>query len=437
MKTLLEQDHFVDRKGLKSKSKKLKTTNAVSVNLKPNELQSLLNDTDVAFVEENAIMQVASTVLQDTYSAQQTLPWGIRSIGADLALGMDPKGKTIKIAVLDTGIVNHPDLQVTGGVSFVENRSDYTDDNGHGTHIAGTIVALNNNMGVVGVAPQAEVFAVKVLDQNGIGYYDQIIQGIEWSIEHDVNIISMSLGGSQYSQALHEIIQKAVNQGILIIAAAGNHGLGTETELYPARYPEVISVGAVNKFHQRAAFSSTGAELDLVAPGTEILITTKDGSYGILSGTSMAAPHVAAASAVLWTHNPELTNHDIKNKLYETATYLGISNEYGHGLLNLAKALGLIDKPIPPFTESAPIIPPGQSDLDINQLDVKLLGLSKKLQSLRSRAIEENNNSLAKKIDQSINDLLITNSELHQLPENLDKMFKDTKFKEGSVQNIA
>lgn len=126
---------------------------------------------------------------------------------------------------------------------------------------------------------------------------------------------------------------------ILVIAAAGNQGVGSETELYPALYPEVVSVGAVGKDHQRAVHSSTGSELDLVAPGTDILSTTSHGKFGVMTGTSMAAPHVIGAAALLWSKNKKWTSDQVKKALYELATPLGDANEYGHGLVNVAKAL--------------------------------------------------------------------------------------------------
>ena len=220
------------------------------------------------------------------------------------------------------------------------------DDNSHGTHVSGTVAALNNKYGVVGAASNADIYAVKVLNKYGTGSYDQVIQGIDWAIANKMDIISMSFGGTQFSQALHEVIKEANNQGILIVAAAGNGGAGEETELYPALYPEVISVGAIDKTNARASFSSTGAEIDLVAPGTQILSTTLDGGYGVLSGTSMATPHVTGAVAALWSKNKKWTSSQIKSQLYTTATSLGEPHEYGHGLVNVAKALGLVDEKI-------------------------------------------------------------------------------------------
>lgn len=419
-------DRFIDTNELKQKRpKKLDKANMVSVELEPNEVNKIKKDKDVAFIEENAPVKVASSETSVTSSTQQTIPWGIHSIGADLSLNQQGNTK-IKVAELDTGIANHSDLNIAGGISFVDGVSSYSDDNGHGTHVAGTISALNNDNGIVGAAPNADVYAVKVLDQSGTGYYDQLIQGIQWAIDNKMNIISLSLGGTQISQALHQIIQEAVQQGILVIAAVGNQGSGSETELYPALFPEVVSVGAVNKSHQRSAFSSTGSELDLVAPGEGILSTTKDGAYGIMSGTSMAAPHVTGAAAALWSRGSNRTAEEIKQMLLETATPLGDGHDYGHGLVNLAKALGLTDKPIPPEDTSpipGEVLPP--TDFDIKQVDEQLLSYSNKLLDLKSKAQEAGNTTLAKSIEQTYYDLISKNQEIHRVPEDLDRPVKD------------
>lgn len=130
------------------------------------------------------------------------------------------------MAVFDTGISNHPDLNLAGGVSYVESADSYEDDKGHGTHIAGTIAASDNSFGVVGMAPNAELYAVKVADSSGDGYTSSVIQGIEWAINHKINIINMSFVSAQYSEMLHKAIQKATSAGIIIVAAAGNNGSG-------------------------------------------------------------------------------------------------------------------------------------------------------------------------------------------------------------------
>jgi subtilisin family serine protease/pimeloyl-ACP methyl ester carboxylesterase len=360
LKKGIDIDKFIDKKGFKNKkhtkSKKFKSTNALAIHLDQNELDSLQGDTEVSFIEVDAMVEIASAgKFQDDHPSyhfrnkdDQTTPWGIHAIGADIAQVHNYKGQSINIAVLDTGVADHPDLKVFGGISFVEGNSSYLDDHGHGTHVAGTIAASDNKFGVVGGAPKSKVFAVKVLDGSGQGSYSQVIQGIEWAIDQKVDVISISFGGIEYSQALHEAIRLANDNGILVIAAAGNRGPGEGTELYPALFPEVVSVGAVTQSHQIASYSSRGSKVDLVAPGTGVLSTTNNQGYGVLSGTSMAAPHVTSAAALLWAKNKNLTHLEVKNLLFSTATPLGDPTEYGHGLVNVAKGLELIEGPITP-----------------------------------------------------------------------------------------
>ncbi|MDG0794163.1 S8 family peptidase [Cohnella ginsengisoli] len=348
-----------------------------------------------------------------------TVPWGIHAIGADLIKNY---GKSIKVGVLDTGISAHPDLNIKGGVSFVPSSATYSDDNGHGTHVAGTIAALDNKQGVVGAAPKADLYAIKVLDSNGNGTYSQVIQGIEWAIDNNIEIINMSFGGPEQSETLHEAIAQATSHGILVIAAAGNTGYGEETELFPARYNEVVSVGAVTKSFRRSSYSSTGAELDIVAPGTDILSTAYDQGYATLSGTSMAAPHVTGAAAALWSKNKKWTAEQIKAKLFETATPEGDVKEYGHGMLNLARALGEIDGPIPPIEEV--------SDFDVNQWDRRVLSYDQDLSALLQSAQTMGYKDLASRIDETLNQLRARNLALHALPSD----FSESYSKEESVQ---
>ena len=417
---------FLEKKGLKTRAKEdYSFTSTFGMELTQSEVENIRNDNDLSFMELDSTVNVASVGeikrgqvdVGKGSGNSQSIPWGVDSIGADLAVQNKYDGKGVKIAVLDTGVSNHPDLKVAGCTSFVPGDTSYLDDNGHGTHVVGTITALDNKVGVVGVAPNSEIYAVKVLNGNGSGSYSQVIKGIDWAIKNKMNIISMSFGGPDYSQALKEAIKKANEQGILIIAAAGNGGLGNETELYPARYSEVISVGAGNKLLDRADFSSTGSELDLMAPGTDILSTLNDRSYGTLSGTSMAVPHVTGAAALIWSTNKKYTNEDIKSKLYASATSLGNAQQYGHGLVNVAKALGLVNGPIQPVVpEPVTGNPSPNTEFNIKVTGEKLLKLSSQLLSLKETAVRNSNLELAKEIENKYNELLGESVELNEVP---------------------
>jgi subtilisin family serine protease len=154
--------------------------------LKLNEALDLQNSSEVEYIEENVSVEIASSgkidktdpVVKNLKNDFQTMPWGMKEIGVNHAIDSKYEGKHIKIAIIDTGINNHPDLNITGGVSFVEEVSSYNDDNGHGTHVAGTVAALNNKTGVVGAASKSDIYAVKVLNKNGTGTISQVIEGI-------------------------------------------------------------------------------------------------------------------------------------------------------------------------------------------------------------------------------------------------------------------
>jgi major intracellular serine protease len=273
------------------------------------------------------------------------------------------KGKGVTIAILDTGCdLTHPDLRerIIGGRNFTRDdkgiKEVFRDYNGHGTHVAGTMAATINQKGVVGVAPEANLLIVKVLDRNGSGQYEWIINGIYYAIEQKVDIISMSLGGPEDVPELHEAIQKAVENNILVVCAAGNEGDGQDTTDefgYPGSYNEVISVGAINLERQISDFTNSNNEVDLVAPGENILSTYLKGKYAKLSGTSMATPHVSGALALLKaltfeSFERELTEPEIYAQLIKRTVPLGNSPKLeGNGQLYLTAVdylTGVFDK---------------------------------------------------------------------------------------------
>ena len=277
----------------------------------------------------------------------QEISWGVDRIDADVAWAYS-NGTGVKIAVLDTGIdYDHPDLKdnVKGGVSVVgprtsTNPKNWKDKNGHGTHVAGIIAAENNDIGVVGVAPRAWLYAVKVLNNAGTGSYADLIDGIQWAIENGMQVISMSLGGSSYSQALEDACNAAYNAGLILIAAAGNSGDGnpeTDEVLYPAAFDSVIAVGATDQTDQAPYWSSSGSQVELAAPGVDIKSTWLDGTYETLSGTSTACPHVTGTVALIWAKDGTLSNIEVRSLLQTTAEDLGIAGKdkiYGYGLVD-------------------------------------------------------------------------------------------------------
>ena len=279
----------------------------------------------------------------------EILPWGINRIDAELVWGTTI-GNLVKVAIIDTGIdVKHPDLQANlkGGVSAVSYTTSYNDDNGHGTHVAGIVAAVDNEIGVIGVGPQINLYAVKVLDRRGSGYLSDVIEGLDWAIQNEMQVVNMSLGTSSDILSLREAVQRVNQAGIVQVAAAGNSGGAV---IYPAAYPEVIAVSATDSADTIASWSSRGPEIDLAAPGVSIFSTYKGQTYKILSGTSMAAPHVTGAAALVLTV-PEKCDLDlsgscspteVQQRLEATAKPLGVEGKdslYGSGLANAYNAV--------------------------------------------------------------------------------------------------
>jgi major intracellular serine protease len=297
--------------------------------------------------------------VQSVIQSIKEIPEGVKMIQAPDVWDKSSKGDGVVIAVLDTGCQkDHPDLRdrIVSGRNFTSDYNgdplNYTDNNGHGTHVAGTIAATENNMGVLGVAPKAKLLILKVLTGEGGGSYKNIIDGINYAIKwrgennERVRIISMSLGGSSDVPKLHETIIKAVNNNILVVCASGNNGdkdHRTDEFNYPAAYNEAISVGATDFNKNIAKFSNSNYNVDLVAPGDKILSTYPEDKYAILSGTSMATPHVSGALALIINISEAefgrtLTEAELYAQLIKRTTSLGFhKNSEGNGLIELAK----------------------------------------------------------------------------------------------------
>ncbi|KWX69528.1 hypothetical protein AMQ84_31650 [Paenibacillus riograndensis] len=311
----------------------------VMAELSGSSLYELKNSPDIQYIEPNYEVKTEIEA-EKTESVTETVPYGIQNIHAIEAQQEGYTGKGVKIAVLDSGYSLHSDVKVKSGYSFITNSENYDDDFGHGTHVAGIIAASMNGEGVVGVAPMADIYAIKVLDQGGRGSYFTLIEGIDWAIKHKMDIINISFGGENPSQILEEKLQEAYDAGILIVAAAGNDGyMGDDTILYPARYSTAIAVGAIDSGNKRAFFSAKGPDLDLVAPGVKVLSTLPSNQYGMKSGTSMAAPHVTGVAALILEKNKKLSPGEVADILESTAKPLGVVPEYGHGIVQAKEAV--------------------------------------------------------------------------------------------------
>jgi subtilisin family serine protease len=308
---------------------------AIKVLLSTEEVLSLQKHEEIISVEQDKPIKV---------SLQQTPSWGVNHLNTAEYRARELTGKGVRVAVIDSGISQHEDLTITGGISFVPNVSSYHDDNGHGTHVAGIIGAKNNDIGIVGIAPDSSLYAVKVLDKDGFGYPSSVISGIDWAITNKMDIINLSLGFEYDFDSLREIVDKAFNSGILVVAAGGNSGNadGTGNSVaYPARYESVIGVSAIDINNIRPSFSSTGDTIEIAAPGVNIMSTIPSESngtstdYASASGTSMAAPFVAGYLALLKQAYPYEPIQNIRMKLQSSAIDLGITGrdaQYGFGL---------------------------------------------------------------------------------------------------------
>ncbi len=277
----------------------------------------------------------------------EPLQWGLGASGFPQAWPTTT-GQGVIVAVVDTGVrKTHEDLagNVLPGTDFVAPGGDGSNDqNGHGTHVAGIIAALRNGKGGVGGAPSVKILPVRVLDASGSGYTSDVAQGIVWAADHGARVINLSLGGPSPAAAMQQAIQYANSKNASVVVAAGNNGQAGNPVMYPAAYPEAISVGAVDSNYQHASFSETGSYVDLSAPGVNILSTwgTSDNAYAWATGTSMATPFVSAAAALVLSQTPSLSPPQLAARLEATAKDLGAPGTdpvYGYGLVEPSSAL--------------------------------------------------------------------------------------------------
>lgn len=262
---------------------------------------------------------------RECYPSDQT-PWGIERVYNDTEINATSGGEGIKVAILDTGVMQeHLDLKnriilcETKVTRFAPDTKNCEDGHGHGTHVSGTVLADagSDDLGIYGVAPNASLIAVKVCDKRGWCYGDDIAAGIDYAVENEADVISMSFGGSSLSDYERNAIDSAVEAGVLLIAAAGNSGPDLDTINYPAAYSKVVSVAAIDSSDTVPDFSSRGIDADKFAeedrymevatPGVSVESTFNDGCYETWSGTSMATPHVSGLAAKLWTENATTT----------------------------------------------------------------------------------------------------------------------------------
>ncbi|HOP06650.1 MAG TPA: S8 family peptidase [candidate division Zixibacteria bacterium] len=306
----------------------------VYVSIPSSSRTALSNNPNVLYVEEEMMRDYVT----------QTLDWGVDRTDAEYVwTNTVYNGSGINVGVLDSGgDMDHPDLTWAGGYSAInDNVNDWEDKVGHGTHCAGIISADNNDIGVVGIAPNVNIYAVQVGGRR-LSTLD-IIEGIDWVIathydadpNNDINVINMSFSGGGSTSEETALIE-AYNEGILCIAAAGNDGGAVAA---PANYDCVMAIAASTSTDGIAYFSNYGPEIELIAPGYNIYSTYKRGGYTTMSGTSMACPMVVGAAALAWSAHPGYTNVQIRNLLTSTAEDIGLTAyQQGSGLVDAENA---------------------------------------------------------------------------------------------------
>lgn len=321
------------------------TENTFVVNLPKSNHEEIAKILYTSGTVDNLEVDYPATITADK------IDWGVERISAP-KVWATTTGNNVRVAVLDTGVDDgHPDLAgtVVGRYDFINDTSTAIDGHGHGTHVAGTVSALQNGGGMQGASYGSKILAGKVLADDGVGYLSDVVEGINWAVAQGAKVINLSLGTTYNSKLLEDTVNQAASRGVIVIAAAGNTG---GTMLYPAAYSSVLSVGATDSSNNLADFSARGAVV--VAPGVGITSTLPGSRYASWSGTSMAAPHVSAAAALLMSAGEA----NVKEKLRTFATDLGdvgVDYKYGYGLINLESSMAAPDNLPPIVTITNPL----------------------------------------------------------------------------------
>ncbi len=294
---------------------------------------------DVEYAEPNHYVYPQATVNDPYYPSQ----WNLSKIRASQAWDT-ANGSPVTVAVCDTGVdYNHEDLagQVIKGYDFINNDNDPMDDNSHGTAVAGIIAGTaNNSKGVAGIAYGAKILAIKVLSASGPGTDLTVANGITYAADNGAKVINLSLGSTSNSSTEASAVTYAQSKGCIIIASAGNDN--SSGSYYPASHPDVIGVAATDSNDAKASFSNYGSYIDVAAPGVSVYTCSMGGGYKTFSGTSAAAPHVAAVTALMISSKPTLSAYDIRSKIVQSVDDLGTTgwdSYFGYGRINAEKAV--------------------------------------------------------------------------------------------------
>ena len=339
------------------KNNELQEENVLITEMSEEEASQLQSEEGVLLVEEDGIVTASKKENKEKTKANKKekskndidKEWNIKAVKGDdeEKEAIISTGDKIKVAIIDSGLDMTENIDVAGRTNLIPGEEEvlplFEDTTGHGTSIA-SIISANSDYefsDVVGINDQVELYSAKVLDYTNSAPISRVIEGIYWAIEQDVDIINISFGTAQNSEALYMAIRDAYDSGILIIASSGNSGGAIE---YPAAYDEVMAVGSVDSMGTISDFCSTGEEMEIVAPGELIKTTGGFGGEIIVSGTSMAVPHVVGIASVLWQKDKTKSADFIRKLINESANYLGDESIYGNGLVDLSYALEIYDE---------------------------------------------------------------------------------------------
>ena len=333
---------------------KLEENKLVSLELSGKEAEQLETNQSVEFVEEDKEVSACGEkyfagkdkkkhkkVEKRHKKNESKVEWNVQMIHAENKA--KKSNNKVKIAILDSGVDWGNDIDLAYQTSLVPGEEEMTqmfmDGSGHGSSVASLIAAKDNGEGITGINPNAEIYSYRVLGDGNKAPISRVVEAIYMAINHKVNIINMSFGTTQYSEALHQAIKDANEEGILIIAAAGNTGTEGGNVEYPAAFPEVMAVGAVNSNAELSDISADGKEIDVVAPGENVKTASSFGLETVSSGTSMAAPHVVGLASILWQEDMTKSSQYIKELIMDSAKKLE-DNNTTYKLIDIDYAVG-------------------------------------------------------------------------------------------------
>lgn len=336
----------------------LTANRAISLEMSKTQAERLSQSDTIKYVEEDKLMTASGNKKNGHIKEKKRhekkitkykkntskIEWNRRMVNAK---DTDSQSNCkIKVAVLDSGIDWGNDINLVYQVSLVPGEEEMTqifmDGSGHGSSVASLIAANKNEKGITGINPNVDIYSYRVLDDANQAPVSRVIEAIYMAIDQNVNIINMSFGMADSSEALEEAIHIAKEKGILIIAAAGN--TGEKGVQYPAAYEEVMAVGAVNKDGEVEDYSAKGREVEVVAPGELVKTTGFIGSEEVTSGTSLAAPQVTAVASLIWQRDSRMSADFVRGLLDESANLYGNTSEYGNGLIDAEYALSHYDE---------------------------------------------------------------------------------------------